>query len=146
MQKGKYTIRLKNGGEIPLWFSTWSLKKWAQSKNLSVDELVSHCINGVIRAEDMSLCILIAAENQSLEEGKEFNYTERDADKWVDDIGGLYGPEIKKIIAVMLAAIVDVDPTHVVKSIEVEKVQKKSASVGRSSTSMRRRPGSGRKR
>jgi hypothetical protein len=146
--KGKYKIILPDNGEVVLWFSTWAFKKFAQSKNMSVDEMIQYCIGGVLKSEDMSNFMLIAAENEWQECSKDpFPYSERDADKWIDALGGFFGAKLKEVVVVMIAAMFDKDPTEVANVLTVDDVkEKKSASVGRNSTRTQQKRASGRKR
>lgn len=139
MQKGLYTLKLSDGSTIEIAFTTWVFKKFAQSKSLSVDGLLDYISKNLLKTEDMLALMLYGAEFMALKNNKPFEYTDFHACGWLDDMGGLTSTKLKEMTVVMLASLVDKDPTDVQKLIEVE-VEKKS-SHGIASTSAQEKRG-----
>lgn len=146
MQKGLYTIERQSGANIDIAFTTWVFKTFAQSKNLSVDQLIDYIQgkgkNGqsgglYFSIEDLLSLMLIGAKYSCVKRGENFSYTDIDACEWLDELGGINGGKVKEMMIVIVATLFDHDPTDIAKLVSVE--EKKSIPAGRTSTRSRQK-------
>lgn len=128
LQKGVYYVTLKDGKVIPLQFTTWVFRKFANSKGQTLDEMVTNFGTGLISFDDILDLMLIGAEYAYLKTnvGKAFPYTAMDVSDWFDELGGVTSEKAKDLAAVIIGSLANTDPSEVKKRLQPATEEKKS--------------------
>lgn len=127
----EYTLQLKDGKQLPLYFGTWSLSRFCElNGNLSFTQMQELFSNDISFKHIISL-FLCGAQHYAVKNKQPFDYTDVDASDWIDEIGGASSDTFREVMTVIGQAI---NPQY--QGIEVKKGnEKKSKSVGLSSGS-----------
>lgn len=151
MQKGLYAIKLQDGSEIQIAFTTWVLKQFSLTKGYnSVDEIFVYLFGdkatgqkALLIKDDFVTLMYLGAKYMHLKHNKPFEYSELDAWDWLEDIGGLASPKIQDMIVLLYACALNQDADEVAKTIET-KLEEKKRNPGTASTSEQQKQGSSR--
>jgi len=96
LPRKEFEITLDNGNIIAGQYGTWALKRFCDKQKLSLGELQ------VKKAEDYTMgdvmdLILCAVEQKARQDKAPFSWTDVDCGSWIDQIGGIFSPEITKL-------------------------------------------------
>lgn len=108
--KPDYSIELSNG-KIALLFNSWTFRQYSQKIGVELDDLYELIKSGkAIKSKDLPTLLLIAAESFSWFNDQEFKYTEKDAYKWIDEVGGFNSPRFMDVFKVFVGKFLNIAP------------------------------------
>ncbi len=127
-----YTLKLKNGTEIPLLYNTWAFKTYSERKGIEYEDLANGCmtkedgsLGETLRTKNLPGILLIGAEAYTKYNNQAFTYTDLDACLWMDDFSWINSPELAEVLKYFTAKLWNIDPDKV--EVEAEKTKKKKS-------------------
>lgn len=95
LPRKKFEIVLDDGSIIEGQYGTWALFRFCQKKGVGLSGLYE--LLAKLEVEDVLNFILCGVEQSCREKGESFTYTDFDACKWIDELGGLAGTEFIRL-------------------------------------------------
>ncbi len=92
-----FKITLDEGDIIEGQFGTWAIKRFCDKQGYT-PQGASDAFKDNVKISDVFELLLAAVENKMLLNKKEFNYTDVNAGDWIDQLGGIYGEQMLKIL------------------------------------------------
>ncbi len=126
-----YTLKLKDGKEIPLLFNTWAFRTYSSRKGIEYEELAEGCApkadgssGETLKTKNFPDILLIGAETYCKYNSIPLTYTDLDACVWMDELPWTTSEVLKEVIIVFVSKLFNIDPDKV----NVEKPIKKKKS------------------
>ena len=98
--RGQFNLSLSDGKVIPLRFCTWSLKRFCQLQKIGVTD-IGTALSGENALEAIVNLVRSAAEYPFYKEGRTPDFKEIDVCDWIDDMGGIAGPQFQEIMTAL---------------------------------------------
>lgn len=98
LPRKEFEITLENAEVIRGQYSLWSIKRFCDKKNLSLNQLQEAMSADKLTFDDVCEVLLCAVEFKCRQNKEVFKYTDVDACNWIESLGGLMGEDYIKLM------------------------------------------------
>jgi len=127
-----YTLKLKEGKEIPLLFNTWAFKTYSARKGVEYEELAEGCstkedgtMGDTLKTKNFPDMLLMGAETFCKYNNLTFAYSDLDACNWMDELPWRTSKELQEILTIFVSKLLNIDLTAVKVEAPKKEVKKK---------------------